>query len=147
MCLSRAHDLLTSSHWEGARMADVAAAAVQPFCDDGRPAFMLHGPEVTLNPRVALSLSMAFHELATNAAKYGALSTAEGRVEIRWETSRDELRIRWQESGGPPVATPLRRGFGTRLIERTVAGELNGKAVPDFAPTGLSCEIVMPLEK
>ena len=92
---------------------------------------------------------MLLQELATNAVKYGALSNATGEVRIAWETEPDtpgpRLHMRWEESGGPPVQTPSRRGFGTRLIERSLAHDLDGEVRIAFAPTGLVCTVTAPL--
>jgi two-component sensor histidine kinase len=99
-----------------------------------------------------LTLAMVFHELATNAAKYGALSASGGRVEIRWQpvAAKDGggpvLKIEWIEEGGPPVVAPKRRGFGSKLIEGSIAAEHGGSAKLAFEPAGLRCEIVLPLE-
>ena len=98
---------------------------------------------------MALALAMALQELATNAVKYGALSNPAGQIRVRWELSKREgqydLKVRWEESGGPAVAKPTRRGFGTRLIERTVKQELGGDVSVEFPPTGLICDIRVPL--
>ncbi len=112
------------------------------------------GQYVVLRPRAVLTLAMAFHELATNAAKYGALSTPGGRIEIRWQPVRPEggkavgvqLQIEWQEHGGPAVEEPQQRGFGSKLIEGSVAAELGGSARLLFALEGLRCEMAIPLE-
>ena len=114
---------------------------------------VLRGEDVLLRPRAVLTLAMAFHELATNAVKYGALSVPNGRIEIRWgperldEEARDWLHIGWAEQGGPPVAEPQQRGFGTKLIEGSVKAELGGSASLQFAGEGLRCEFLIPLEK
>ena len=111
---------------------------------------MLRGEDIVLRPRAVLTLAMVFHELTTNAAKYGALSVSGGRVEIAWrpveENGRTQLRIEWTESGGPPVAAPGRRGFGSRLIEGSIAAELGGGANLTYAATGLICAMVMRME-
>lgn len=105
-----------------------------------------------LRPRAVLTLAMAFHELATNAAKYGALSVSAGRIEINWkpvrlDNKRSILQIDWIEQGGPPVTYPRQRSFGSKLIEGSIAAELGGTARLTFAPEGLHCEIAIPLEK
>jgi two-component sensor histidine kinase len=105
---------------------------------------------VNLPPKTALTLGLAFHELATNAAKYGALSTGGGQVRIEWDEEvregRPWLRLRWTESGGPAVTLPERRGFGSRLIERSVAGEARGSARLHFLAEGLAAEVEVPLQ-
>jgi PAS domain S-box-containing protein len=148
VALAEAHDLLTRENWEGAELFDVLgrlqAVHGAPGC------FTLTGPPVRLTPRMALSLSMALHELATNAVKYGALSIPTGRVRIDWsvtvETGPPRLALAWVETGGPPVSQPTRRGFGSRLIERGLASELAGEAHIDFRPEGVICRIEAGLE-
>ena len=109
----------------------------------------MRGPEVRLSPRMALALSMALQELATNAVKYGALSNATGTVDIVWDVKAaqpsDVLLLRWEERDGPAVQAPTRRGFGSRLIERSLARELNGAAHIEFQPSGVVCTLEAPL--
>jgi PAS domain S-box-containing protein len=153
VALAEAHDLLTRENWEGAELTDVLAR-LQTL--HGAPErFSLAGPSVRLAPRMALSLSMALHELATNAVKYGALSMPSGRVRIDWSVAPGaragtgggpRLLLTWRESGGPPVLPPTRRGFGSRLIERGLAAELSGEANIDFLPEGVLCRIEAGLE-
>jgi two-component sensor histidine kinase len=111
--------------------------------------FTTSGPPVRLSPKTALSLSMALHELSTNAVKYGALSNGAGRVRIDWSVDPGEggerLRLTWREEGGPPVAPPSRRGFGSRLIERGLAAELGGQVSMRFDPSGVVCAVDAPL--
>jgi two-component sensor histidine kinase/PAS domain-containing protein len=142
LALSRAHDILTRRTWEGAGLSEIVGSAAQTY---GPSRFDVDGPARNLPPQMALSLAMALHELGTNAVKYGALSTPEGRVEIRWSLADGELRLVWRERDGPPVTPPTRQGFGSRLIERGLARELNGQVRLDFAPDGLICEISAPL--
>jgi PAS domain S-box-containing protein len=148
IALSKAHDQLTMHHWESADLRDLLSGAIAPHSGDpGR--VVLRGEDVRLRPRAVLTLAMAFHELITNAAKYGALSEPAGRVEIRWQLMQDEtgrplLRIDWHEEGGPAVSAPERRGFGSRLIEEGIAAELGGSARLSYAPEGLRCEIAIP---
>ena len=110
----------------------------------------IHGPPVPLNPRVALSLTMALNELATNAAKYGALSGAGGELSLVWQvlegSDRTLLELVWQERGGPPVEAPARRGFGTRFIERCIERDLGGEVDLLFERSGLSCRLGIPLK-
>ncbi|WP_395671247.1 HWE histidine kinase domain-containing protein [Phenylobacterium sp.] len=143
LALSRTHDVLTRRTWEGATVGEIAAAAAEPY---GPGRWRIEGPEVSLPPQIALSLSLALHELATNAAKYGALSGPEGEVEIDWASRDGELRLTWRERGGPLVSAPTRRGFGTRLIERGLARELGGDVKLEFAPDGVVCEVRAPLQ-
>jgi two-component sensor histidine kinase len=149
VALSRAHDVLTRENWEGASIAEIAFRAVEPFEARGR--FHLSGPELRLNPRLSLAIAMTLHELATNALKYGALSNETGEVRVSW-LRREEmgksarLRLVWTEHGGPPVVAPLTRGFGTMLIERSFAFEVEGAARLIFEPGGLVCEIDAPID-
>lgn len=140
MALSRAHNLLTAQNWQGASLERVVRDSTEYLAgEQGR--FEISGQEVMLAPRAALALAMAFHELSTNAAKYGALSVDGGSVSIRWRTGEAMLRIEWKERGGPPVAEPAQRGFGSRLIERGLTADLAGSAAIAFEPDGLSCTI------
>ncbi|MFC3070535.1 sensor histidine kinase [Phenylobacterium soli] len=145
LALSRAHDVLTEERWEGAELRAVAEGAVRPFEDpEGGGRFRMGGPPVWLEPQRALALAMALHELATNAAKYGALSVGDGKVSLRWTLRPDgeglmDLEFIWSESDGPPVTPPAKRGFGSRLLERGLASELNGKVSVDYRPEGLVC--------
>jgi len=148
VALAEAHDLLTRENWEGADLSDVLNRLQALHGAPGR--FTLNGPHVRLAPRMALSLSMALHELATNAVKYGALSLPDGQVRIDWSvatgTGAPRLTLTWTETGGPPVSPPTRRGFGSRLIERGLAAELSGEARIDFRPEGVVCRIEAGLE-
>ncbi|WP_436050519.1 HWE histidine kinase domain-containing protein [Phenylobacterium sp. LjRoot225] len=146
VALAAAHDLLTAESWRGARLTDVAATAMAPFETTQRPQIVRFGPPVWLTAYRALALSLALHELAANAAKYGALSVPEGRVTIRWSVCGDELRLFWIEEGGPPVAAPSHSGFGTRLLQRSLAHELHGEVAFTFAPEGVRCEIRCEVE-
>ena len=142
LALSRTHDILTRRTWEGATAAEIVAAAAEPY---GQDLWDADGPNLHLPPQTALSIAMALHELGTNAAKYGALSVPEGRVEVRWVARDGGLLLTWRERGGPPVAPPTRQGFGSRLIERGLARELGGEVRLAFEPAGVACEITAPL--
>jgi PAS domain S-box-containing protein len=148
--LSRAHDVLTRENWEGAALREIVAQAVEPYRGVGDGRLTSEGPEVRLSPRAALALSMALQELATNAVKHGALSSALGCVEISWSLDTGvqpaRLHLRWEEKGGVVVQPPQRRGFGTRLIERSLASDLQGDVTVDFAATGVVCTINAPME-
>jgi PAS domain S-box-containing protein len=149
--LSKAHDQLTVRHWENADLRDLLAASLAPYAATGANRIVLRGEDLVLRPRAVLTLAMAFHELITNAAKYGALSTPTGRIEVRWQPVRDDgndmcLCLEWEEQGGPPVVRPQRRGFGSRLIEGGVAAELGGRVRLDFEPEGLRCIFDIPWE-
>jgi two-component sensor histidine kinase len=144
--LSGQHDLLTLDNWEGASFEGVVRRALRPWREDDRVRFHIEGPAVHLDPKKALALGMAFHELATNAAKYGAFSTPGGTVQVGWHIAPDErLKLTWEERGGPPVTEPERRGFGLRLIERGLAREISGEVKVDFRAGGLVCTWDMKL--
>ena len=141
MALSQTHDLLTATNWRGAALRDVLLSELGPF---GPNHYELSGPAVDLTPPEALALGLVLHELATNAAKYGALS-ADGCVSVTWQAADGRLSLTWRERGGPAVSPPTHRGFGSRLIERSLQGQLAGEAELDFAPDGLVCRIALPL--
>lgn len=144
LALSRAHTLLTEENWEGAPIWRVILDSVAHLSEEkGR--FCLDGDPLWLAPRAALALALACHELSTNAVKYGALSSETGHVDVRWSQTDGRLRIDWKERGGPLVRPPKERGFGSRLIERGLAGDLEGSARLDFEPDGLHCVIEAPL--
>jgi PAS domain S-box-containing protein len=143
--LSEVHDILTRERWHGAALREVAERAMRPFFSGDADRVRFEGPEVRLQPAPALTLALVFHELSTNAVKYGALSVDGGRVDLTWTfESDDRLKLTWVESGGPPVAPPTRKGFGSRLIERALRGE-NGAAEMRFETTGLRCFLTIPL--
>jgi two-component sensor histidine kinase len=145
--LSSQHDLLTLDNWEGASLEGVVRRALRPWREDEHVRFQVEGPAVHLNPKRALALGMAFHEMATNAAKYGALSNATGMVHVHWAILPDgkSLKFTWEERGGPPVAPPQHRGFGLRLIEHGMEREISGKVLLDFRPEGFVCQWDMKL--
>jgi PAS domain S-box-containing protein len=149
LALSRTHDVLTRENWESAELREIVEQAVEPYRGQGEDRLHLEGPLVRLPPRMALALAMALQELATNAVKYGALSNATGSVRIIWEVDDRQdpsrLHLRWEETGGPVVVTPTRRGFGTRLIERSLAQDLDGQVQIEFAQTGVLCAVDAPL--
>ena len=151
LALSKAHGLLGRENWDGIGLHDVINEILQPFgLNDSRAArFSVTGDDIRLQPKASLTLAMVFHELATNAVKHGALSNgAAGRIDIAWQVESvpqgDQMRLRWRESGGPPVTPPSHKGYGSRLIERGLAQELNGEVRLDYEPAGVVCEIVMP---
>lgn len=146
VALAISHDLLTRGNWEPVDLKDVIRQIVEPFAAAGATESRFHvaGPEVRLRPKLALALGMAFHELATNAVKYGALSSDSGQVAIDWTVAAGRIRLSWVERDGPPVTPPTRRGFGSRLIERGLAREVGGSVRLDYTPRGVVCEIEMP---
>ncbi|MCW6512191.1 sensor histidine kinase [Lichenifustis flavocetrariae] len=143
MALADAHDILTAESWDGADLRAVIVKAAEVHRDaGGRSRCRLSGPPIRLTPKTAVALSMAFHELATNATKYGSLSIPSGEVDVDWSVERsgdaDRLRLIWTERGGPNVVERTRKGFGSRLIERGLAGELAGERGWTFALPGSS---------
>lgn len=136
--LSQAHNVLTDADWRAAGMSQLVSRAIAPF---GPEHFRVTGLDLDLPPHKALAVAMALHELATNAVKYGALSVERGRVDISWEKHGDGQRLTWRESGGPPVATPAKTGFGIRLLRRSLAHEVGGDIRINFAPEGVICVI------
>ena len=146
IALAGAHDVLTDEKWSGAELRELAAQAAAPYVGlSGGSPFEIEGPSVFLPPKTAIALALAFHELATNAAKYGALSVPGGVVQIAWRVQRApggrELHLTWRERGGPPVRPPKCTGFGTRLIQRGLASELQGRVTLDYQPDGLVCTV------
>jgi len=152
VALSKAQDVLTGERWAGADLGDIVRAALDPYTTPGSTRFQTGGVPVRVSPRSALILAMAIHELCTNAGKYGALSAPQGRVRVSWQvessgTTEKELQLRWEESGGPAVTPPSRKGFGSRLIESALAAELGGEVRLAFNPAGVVCDIRAPLEQ
>jgi PAS domain S-box-containing protein len=146
--LSAAHDVLTRESWASASMLRIVEDALAPY-RGGTGRFRIAGEDLRLPPKTAVSLALAIHELATNAVKYGALSVDAGFVEISWSVAAQEggqrLHFTWREQGGPAVAAPTRRGFGTRLIERSLAAEFEGEVRIAFEPSGVVCTVEAPL--
>ncbi|QPC98257.1 CHASE domain-containing protein [Qipengyuania soli] len=146
--LSATHDLLTQSEWGTTPIKSVVGVELAPYSSDADHTITLEGPDVELAPNDALSLGLAIHELATNAAKYGALSVPGGNVSITWSSVNDTLaRIEWVESNGPLVVRPMRRGFGTELIEKIVAHELRHPVELTFAESGVRCVLLTPVRE
>jgi PAS domain S-box-containing protein len=147
--LASAHDMLLATTWTSAPLRSVVQGAVEAHGSMHRR-IETTGPEIELSPRQALSVALAVHELATNAAKYGALSVDGGRVDISWSTDKRNAEDKeifefvWRESGGPPVQAPTRKGFGSRLITRVLPGDFNGEVRIDYAPEGVVCVLVAP---
>lgn len=146
IALARAHDALTRENWSGAELGDLIRHVVGPHALER---LTTGGPTVRLPPRLALGLAMALHELTTNAVRHGALSADGGRVRVEWSLAVSEARPRfeliWSESGGPPVAPPSRRGFGTAVIARGLTHEFDATTELSFDPTGVTCRISVPL--
>ena len=145
LALSQTHNALTDSQWAGAGLRQILGQELAPY-DPAR--IVMDGPDLNLPARVALSLGMVFHELATNAAKYGALSSDTGRLLLTWRAEPPGmLAFEWREAGGPAVAAPSRRGFGSRLLERSIGAELRGAVAIDYAPEGLVCRFTVSLDR
>ncbi|HSV02032.1 MAG TPA: PAS domain-containing protein [Phenylobacterium sp.] len=144
LALSAAHNVLTRENWESADLAEIAAEAIRPYDEVKARRITLEGPQARIAPGAALALSMALHELATNALKYGALSKAAGRVAIRWGRTGETIALEWRETGGPKVVAPARKGFGSRLLGQGLAAELGARAELLFEPEGLICRIRAP---
>jgi PAS domain S-box-containing protein len=145
LALSNAHNLLTEQNWDGAPLDRIVADSIQPLAGE-QERIDIEGQPLWVAPRPALALALALHELSTNALKYGSLSSEQGRVAISWSTEGDGLRLQWKESGGPAVAEPNRRGFGSRLVEKGLTADLGGNATLHFEPDGLCCIIEASLQ-
>jgi PAS domain S-box-containing protein len=151
--LSRSHDLLTRENWEGAGLLDLVNEALAPFgVANGRTErIVIRGSNIRLSPKATLALGIAFHELATNAVKYGAFSNDGGSILIEWDIRQmpegSRLALHWQEKDGPPVTSPTRKGFGSRVIERGLAHELEGTVNLDYRADGVDCTIDIPVSR
>jgi two-component sensor histidine kinase len=149
--LAEAHNLLSQEKWQGSDLQDIIARVLNPYLLNNPDRVRMFGPKVPLSPRLAVILSMILHEIATNAAKYGALSNDTGTVTLDWEIIEEsdgrKLRLIWTEAGGPHVTAPVQRGFGSRLIERSARDQLGGEATVDFLPRGVVCTVTSALDK
>ncbi len=149
--LAEAHNLLSKEKWQGSELDDVIARVLEPYRLNAPDRIRISGSKVPLSPRLAVVLSMIVHEIATNAAKYGALSNDTGTVELAWNVIAEDhgakLKMVWQESGGPVVTAPIRHGFGSRLIERSARDQLGGEATVDFLPRGVVYSITCVLKE
>ena len=144
LSLSRTHELLARDGWRGIGIRQILETELAPYVRAGAQG-SVDGPDVHLSPKIALSLSMALHELTTNAVKYGALSVPEGAVDVDWRLEDEQLHLQWREHGGPEVNTPERRGFGSRVLLQGIGHELNGRVQLEFRAAGVWCSIVVPL--
>jgi PAS domain S-box-containing protein len=144
--LAKVHGLFVQSRWAGAELQSLVTQELSPYCGETEGRVRTDGPPVMLEPYTAQTVAISLHELATNAAKYGSLSAADGHVEIAWSRTADgRLSLRWIEAGGPTVTPPTHRGFGTRIMENIIAGQLRGEVHFDWRDQGLTCEIALPL--
>jgi len=147
--LAEAHNLLSKEKWQGSTLQDVVSRVMQPYLLNSPERMRMSGPNVPLSPRLAVVLSMIVHEIATNAAKYGALSNDTGTIRLDWEVTENagrKLRLVWAEAGGPHVVAPVQRGFGSRLIERSARDQIGGEATVDFLPHGVVYTLTCSLE-
>jgi PAS domain S-box-containing protein len=142
LSMAHAHDLLTSRAWTGADLTEIVMRALHAF---PQAQVKISGAALNLSPKHTLGLSLALHELATNATKYGALSCPEGRVSVHWRTQDKTLHLDWEESGGPPVAPPNHKGFGSRLLEELVVHDLGGDVKLNYDVSGVRCSIAAAL--
>lgn len=143
--LANVHRLFVESRWTGAEIHNLVKDELAGYSQDGEEHVQIDGPKVLLEPVTAQAIAVTLHELATNAAKYGGLSTPEGKVRVEWSHAADgRLVLRWTEAGGPPVKAPTRHGFGTRVMESMIRGQLKGEVRLDWRAEGLACEIALP---
>jgi len=143
--LANVHTLFAQSRWTGAELHGLVTQELAPYCQDGETRARIEGPNLLLEPTTAQTISVTLHELATNAAKYGALSVPEGHVQVAWSQEADGgLVIRWTETEGPHARPPTRQGFGTRMMEGMIQDQLKGEMRFDWRPEGLACEITLP---
>ncbi|MGE5502616.1 MAG: sensor histidine kinase [Ignavibacteriales bacterium] len=146
MALARANDVLVTGERPTASIRLLAEQMASPHGGEEEGRFVITGPDVELTPRAAVALALGLHELATNAAKYGALSSPDGRVVLDWWIEGEALRLTWREDGGPPVQEPTVAGFGSRLLNRGLAGDLKADVNVSFPRSGAICEMSAPLE-
>ena len=149
VALSETHNLLTQTAWQGANLRDLIHTELMPHANGALNRFHFRGQDVHLRPKCAVTLGLVFHELATNAAKYGALSVPNGQVRVAWEVDAEAatLHIEWQELGGPHVHVPSRQGFGLRLIERGLGREFPRQVKLEFRSEGVHCSMNLPLDR
>lgn len=143
--LDNVHRLFIQSNWSGADLRTLVTEELSPYLKAEALKAEVSGPDIVLEPNVAQSVSMTLHELATNAAKYGALSASGGHVRVHWSRKDDRLFFRWEERGGPPVKEPTKRGVGTRVMDSMIRGQLNGTITFDWRAEGLICEFSLPV--
>jgi two-component sensor histidine kinase len=143
--LANVHTLFVESRWTGADLHSLAKQELLPYCQDGETRVRIDGPTLVLEPDSAQTIAVTLHELATNAAKYGALSVPDGSVQIECSHAADGgLVLRWTEKGGPLVKQPTHEGFGTRVMDGMIRGQLKGEMRLDWRAEGLVCEIALP---
>src|SRR5580658_6134871 len=143
--LARAHTLLSDSRWHGADLGTLVADELAPYRAGDKITF--NGANISLLPATAQGIALALHELATNAAKHGALSSLKGKVSLAWQLQSDVLTLHWVESGGPPIKTPSARSFGLKVIKASIEQQLGGKATFEWNPKGLRCNLAIALRE
>ena len=145
--LARAHSLLADSRWDGAQLDDLVREELAPYLGEAASRVSIEGPQLLLRPAAAQSLAMVLHELATNAAKYGALASPKGRLQVKWARTKDRLELRWAERGVSGVKTPRTSGFGTKIMRASIERQLHGELAQEWKRDGLRCTIrVSPAE-
>ena len=148
--LARAHDLLVEEDWKGTGLKRLAHRTLAPYFETDSDRITIDGPSVLLSPQAGTAMALILHELATNATKYGALSTPEGKLALRWRFGVGEesgsVRVDWTETCAHKIEQPTHTGFGSRLIKTSVSHDLHGSAKLDYRTTGLHCEITLPLK-
>ena len=147
--LAQTHNRLAEEKWTSVSMATAVQDELKPYRQEDGLNIRVDGPSIMLNPKAALTMGLAFHELSTNAAKYGALSVRTGKIDVSWTVSEADQAVKliWQETGGPTIAAPERSGFGRFLLERGIMADLKGTAALDFQPNGLVCTMTLPLDR
>lgn len=142
--LAHAHTLLSESRWQGADVKRLVAEELAPYCTADNPRVTAEGPTLFLSPEKSQNLALALHELATNSAKYGALSSTKGTLAVVWSVERGMLTLQWREAGGPPVQPPKSQGFGTKILNASIKRQIGGNVTWDWHPTGLHCTLQIP---
>jgi two-component sensor histidine kinase len=142
--MARAHTLLSQARWEGADLASLVNEELEPFRAGDRVS--VHGPAAAIKPAVAQNFALAIHELATNAAKYGALSASDGKLDVSWTLGREHLVLEWAESDGPAAQPPKKNGFGSKVIDASIKRQLGGEIATDWSSGGLKCTLRVPAE-
>jgi two-component sensor histidine kinase/CheY-like chemotaxis protein len=142
--LSRVHAILSDARWQGAELTRLVDEELAPYRSGSSGAIRVEGPKLLLDPTTAQTLALALHELATNGAKYGALSQASGTLDLTWKVEPDAIVMNWREYGGPQARPPSKLGFGTRIVTNSIERQLGGKAVFEWRPEGLSCVLRVP---
>jgi two-component sensor histidine kinase len=142
--LANVAELFAESRWKGADLHTLVTQELSPFCQQGSMPCRVQGPNLMLEPKIAQAIALTLHELATNAAKYGALSAPDGHLHVEWSlTEKNRVVLRWTETGGPPVEPPTWEGFGTQLMQAMIGGQLQSTINFDWRAEGLACEIVL----